>query len=143
FIPHLVDRESSFDPQGQPVRKIQPRASTGRVQAAGAVAVFKIVDFARIGERVELSPPNKAAVGGQHFGTQFRRAQRAFVTRPLTISIGAAKIGTTNGNLVDCEDRRAGKLPRSRKTRAEWSEKIAGPVCPGIKGSELAIGTNP
>src|SRR3546814_13644618 len=39
FIPDLVDRESSFDPQGQPVRKIQPRTSTGRVQAAGAIAV--------------------------------------------------------------------------------------------------------
>src|SRR3546814_9481390 len=49
---------------------------------------------------------------------------RSFVTRPLTIIIGAAKIGTTNGNLVDCEDRRTGKLPRSRKTRAERPKKI-------------------
>src|SRR3546814_18559666 len=52
FIPDLVDRESSFDPQGQPVRKIQPRTSTGRVQAAGAIAVFKIVDFRSEARRV-------------------------------------------------------------------------------------------
>src|SRR3546814_11601856 len=73
FIPDLVDRESSFDPQGQPVRNIQPRTSTGRVQAAGAIAVFKIVDFSRIGNRVKLSPSDKSAVAVQHFGTQFRR----------------------------------------------------------------------
>src|SRR3546814_14775194 len=68
---------------------------------------------------------------------------RSFVTRPLTIIIGAAKIGTTNANMVDCEERRTGKLPRSRKTRAERPKKIAGAVCPGVTGCELAAGPNP
>src|SRR3546814_947905 len=70
----ISDWSSDVCSSDLPVRKIQPRTSTGRVQAAGAIAVFKIVDFSRIGKRVKLSPSDKAAVAVQHFGTQFRRA---------------------------------------------------------------------